>query len=163
MKFTFKNLLTVLVIAAVFLLLREFRQQGLVEGDAPALVANNLDGNLVSLAEYRGKPLLLHFWATWCSICRFEQDSIEAIAKDWPVVTVAMQSGNDAELAEYMKEHALMVDTINDPEGAQAGRFGVRGVPTSFFLDETGRIRFTEVGYTTGIGLRVRLWLAKVL
>jgi thioredoxin-related protein len=48
---------------------------------------------------------------------------------------------------------------INDPDGALAAAWGVRGVPTFFVVDSQGMIRFREVGYTTGLGLRWRLWL----
>jgi len=49
---------------------------------------------------------------------------------------------------------------LNDPDGVIATRWGVRAVPASFIVDGAGQIRFVEIGYTTGIGLRLRLWLA---
>jgi len=75
---------------------------------------------------------------------------------------VAMQSGSDDEVAQYMQKEALSFPVLNDPEGVLAAQWGVRGVPASFIVDTAGRIRFVEVGYTTGIGLRLRLWLARV-
>ena len=157
-----KNALWLIAILAAVFLLRECRQQGLVEGQAPALESVTLAGDAVSLEDFHGRPMLLHFWASWCSVCRFGHDSIEAIARDWPVLTVAMQSGSDAELAAFMEQQGLTAATVNDERGLLAARYGVRGVPTSFILDEAGRIRFAEIGYTTEIGLRLRLWFAKV-
>ena len=103
----------------------------------------------------------MHFWASWCPICRAEQGSIEALARDYPAVTVAMQSGSDEEVARYMQKEALGLPVLNDPEGMLAAQWGVRGVPASFIVDGAGQIRFVEVGYTTEIGLRLRLWLAR--
>jgi thiol:disulfide interchange protein len=70
-------------------------------GPAPDIAISVLqpDGSTRSttLAEWRqahpGQPVALHFWAEWCPICRAEEGSITALAQDWPVLTVAMQSG----------------------------------------------------------------------
>ena len=106
--------------------------------------------------------MLVHFWATWCPVCRAEQDTIEALAKDHPTVTVAMQSGAAAVVAEHLNKEALSFPVLNDPDGAISAEWGVRAVPTSFVVDGAGQIRFVEVGYTTGLGLRLRLWLARL-
>ncbi len=71
-----------------------------------------------------------------------------------------MQSGNAAEVSQYLLEHSLHFPVIIDEEGDLARRYGVVGVPASFVIDGLGDIRFSEVGYTTGMGLRVRLWWA---
>ena len=52
---------------------------------------------------------------------------------------------------------------VNDPDGRLAGAWGVHAVPATFIVDTNGEIRFVEVGYTTGLGLRLRLWLAEHL
>jgi peroxiredoxin len=59
-----------------------------------------------------------------------------------------------------MGEHGLEMAVLADEDGALARRYGVRGVPTLFVLDGAGRIRFTELGYTTEAGLRLGLWWA---
>ncbi|WP_317623011.1 redoxin domain-containing protein [Thiohalobacter thiocyanaticus] len=93
-------------------------------------------------------------------MCRLEEDSIDALARDRPVLTVALDSGSDGELKQYMTEQGLEFTVINDRDGAIAARYGVQGVPASFVIGPQGDIRFTSVGYTTGVGLRLRLWLA---
>jgi hypothetical protein len=55
----------------------------------------------------------------------------------------------------------MELPVISDPQGGIANTWGVKGVPTTFILDGEGKIRFVEVGYTTGLGLRARLWLAR--
>ncbi len=152
----------VALVLAVILGVRAYQQRDIVTGPAPALVGVLLDGKVFTLAPIAGQPQLVHFWASWCPICRAEQSSIAALARDYPTVTVAMQSGSDDEVVEYMQKQALSIPVLNDSEGMLAAQWGVRGVPTSFIVDTTGRIRFVEVGYTTEIGLRLRLWLARV-
>lgn len=158
-----RRLLEVVLILAVALAVRGYMQRDLVSGPAPVLEGVLLDGRVVSLDALarRDGPVLVHFWATWCPICGLEHDSIQAISRDHPVVSVAMQSGDTAQVREFMHEEALDYPVLVDELGALAGRYGVRGVPTSLVVDREGRIRFTEVGYTTEWGLRARLWLAR--
>ena len=126
---------------------------------APSFEGKLLGGQSFNIQPYQGKPVLLHFWATWCSICKMEQNSIASISEDHEVITVAMNSGTDMEVVAYLKQQGLSVPVVNDENGAIAQRFGVRGVPTSFIIDSNANIRFTEVGFTTELGLRLRLWL----
>lgn len=149
-----------LFFAAVYFGLRAYMQRDMAGGEAPALEGRLLSGAPVRLADYAGRPVLLHFWASWCPVCRLEQASIQALARDWPVLTVALQSGDEAEVRAYLQAQGLQWDTLNDPDGRIAARFGVYGVPATFVIDPEGRIRFRERGYTTGWGLRARLWLA---
>ena len=152
-----------LVVLAIILGVRAWQQQGVVSGPAPALAGVLLDGEKyfsLSLAALNGQPVLVHFWATWCPVCRAEQGSIEALAKEYPVITVAMQSGAAETVSAHLNKEALSFPVINDPDGTIAAQWGVRAVPASFVVDGAGRIRFVEVGYTTGVGLRLRLWWA---
>jgi peroxiredoxin len=149
-----------LLAAAIYFGVRFYQQRTLIEGPAPALQATLLDGQAMDLTGLRSQPVLVYFWATWCPVCRLEQGSIESVANDYRVVAVAMQSGSPAEVASYVHEHRLRVPVINDPGGAISAAWGVRATPTSFIIDRHGQIRFREVGYTSEIGLRLRLWWA---
>ena len=131
-------------------------------GAAPALAGDDLYGLSRELEALRGQSVLVHFWATWCPICRLEQDSIEAIAKDWAVLSVALEETPAEDLQQFMARENLSFPVLRDVDGSLARRYGVRGVPTSFVVDPAGQIRFTEVGYTTEPGLRLRLWLAAI-
>jgi thiol-disulfide isomerase/thioredoxin len=119
-----------------------------------------LDGGTVSLRAFRGQPVLVHFWATWCPVCKMEQESINAIARDHTVISIAMQSGSAADVAAHLARNRLVFPVVNDPDGIIAQRWNIRGVPTSFIIDAEGGIRFVEAGYTTEAGLRLRLMLA---
>jgi peroxiredoxin len=149
-----------LVITLVIVGVRAYTTRGTASGPAPPIEAQAVDGTPVSLAALRGQPVMVHFWATWCPICRTEQGSVEAIARGHRVVTVAMQSGDAAAVRRYLREQDWQVSAVADEDGALSRAFGVRAVPATFFVDARGQVRFVEAGYTTGIGMRLRLWLA---
>jgi peroxiredoxin len=112
------------------------------------------------MAQPEGEPMLVHFWATWCPICALENSSIQSISEDYHVVTIAMQSGNEDELKRFMQQEGLSFPVIADEYGEISKQWSVRGVPASFIISPDGEIRFIEVGYTSGLGLRARLWWA---
>ena len=149
-----------LLVLAVVFAANAYRSRDAAQGPAPDFQARTLAGEPVSLARFAGRPVLVHFWATWCPVCRLEQDAIDALAADHAVITVALQSDRDDAVRAYLREHQLSFAVVNDPYGELAHRYGVRGVPTSFVVDGGGRIRFVETGYTTSWGLRLRLWWA---
>jgi peroxiredoxin len=149
-----------LVFVLVYVGVRAWLQRDMVEGPAPMIEAVTVDDQAVSLEDYRGKPLLIHFWASWCGICGLEQGTISKLKDDWQVLTIAMQSGNATDIKKYMQEESLEWTVIADPKGEIARLYGVRGVPANFVLDADGNVRFHESGFTTGPGLRARLWAA---
>ncbi len=149
-----------MVILAVFVI-RVWQQQDLITGIAPSFTSKTLSGEIVNSKPLPNQAVLIHFWATWCSICRLENDNIQAISQDYRVLNIAMQSGTDTELKEYAKAHNMHLDNmINDNSGTLAKLFGVRATPSSFFINPKGRIQFSEVGYVTTFGYRLRLWWA---
>ena len=152
--------LEILIFIGVYLLVREWTQRNVIEGPLPSIAAVTLANEKIDLQKATDGPYLLHIWASWCGICRFEQDSIEAISKDHPVISIAMQSGSDNEVRQYMQDNGLSFKVINDEEGDLSRMFGVTGVPTTLVVNQQGQIAYSEVGYTSEWGLRFRLWLA---
>jgi len=105
------------------------------------------------------KPLVLHFWATWCPTCKLEASNIETVSKNYEVLTVAVGSGDDAKVQSYINKYKYNFKVLNDSEGKWAKQFNVEAYPTTFIYDSKGELRFTEVGYTTTAGLLARLKL----
>ena len=137
-----------------------WQTRNLPVGAAPGLQGKMLSGEKSALQDLRGKPVLVHFWATWCPICRTEEGSIDSLAEDYTVLTVATGSGSAAEISSHLSENKLNFPVMMDEDGMLGMAWGVRGVPSSFIVDAHGQIRYIAVGYTTELGLRVRMWLA---
>lgn len=153
--------LNALLFVAIVAGIRAWQHRDMASGTVPALQGLTLAGQAFSLPAHPEKPVLVHFWATWCPVCGAEQGSINAIARDHPnTVTVAMQSGAGAEVARHMRKQGIDFPVVNDQDGSISAAWGVHAVPASFIISPDGKIRFIEVGYTTSIGLRLRLWLA---
>lgn len=135
-------------------------------GTAPDLAVSLLaaDGSRVNstLSEWRaqhpGQPVAIHFWAEWCPICRTEEGSITRLSRDWPVLTVAMQSGDASRVAAVMSQRGLNWPVVIDSSGAITRAHGQQAVPGFIVVDGQGRIRTPAVGYQTEIGMRLRLW-----
>ncbi|HBE91825.1 MAG TPA: protein disulfide oxidoreductase [Gammaproteobacteria bacterium] len=158
-----RNVTQILVVVAVFVGIRAYLLQGsLTRGPAPSFAAPLLDGGQFSLSDTRGEPLLIHFWATWCKICALNDGAIDGLAEDMQVITVAMESGGAKDIRKEMDERGLKFPVIVDGLGKLANKYHVKGVPTNYIIDADGNIRYVEVGYTTGIGLRIRMWLASM-
>jgi len=124
------------------------------DGSAPARLGR------LDLSAY-DKPMLLYFFAEWCPICKLQNPVIAAIAEDYPVIGVAMQSGDAGRVRDYLQRRGLDIPVINDPRGRISRAYGVSGVPAAFVIGADGRIRHSTQGYATEAGLRSRLWLAR--
>jgi peroxiredoxin len=147
-----------LLLLAFMLAVEAVLTRDAVRGPAPALTARLSNGHAFDSAQLRGKPALIYFWGTWCPVCRAQQGTITGLAENVSLLTVAMQSGTDAEVNQYLAQHGLHWQTVADGQGDIARRWGVNGVPAVFVLDGRGDIRFVTRGYTTELGLRLRVW-----
>lgn len=150
----------ILLIVAIFAAVHWWRARPMASGEAPPLAGIGIDGAPIALADHRGSPLLVHFWASWCPVCKAMDGSIAAIAEDHPVITVAMQSGGADAIQSFLRQAGLGFPVLPDPTGQVASRWGVPAVPATFVLDPEGRIAYATVGFSTESGLRTRLWAA---
>ncbi len=155
-RYASEVLLLVFVLAAI----QMYQARGVVDGPAPGFEGVLLDGEAVSLESVRARPLLLHFWASWCPACNIEQGSIQRISKDYAVLTVSIDDMPPEKLLEWMAAKGVSYPVVADPTGVISRRYGIKGVPASFVIDKDNQIRFSGVGYTTETGLRLRLWWA---
>jgi thiol-disulfide isomerase/thioredoxin len=155
-----ESALLTLILFAVSLAVGLWQNRDLPEGVAPPLAGMRTDGHFAQVGPGETARLVV-FWATWCPVCRAEEGNIVALSRDWPVTSVAMQSGGAPEVAKYLKERNVPLPAIIDADGAIATDWRVRSVPAHFILDPAGIIRFRMVGYTTTPGLRARLWWAQ--
>ena len=108
------------------------------------------------------KPVLIHFWATWCPTCKLEASNIETISKQYDVITIAVNSGSNREIKEYLDENDFTFMVVNDQNSIYASEFKIAAYPTTFIYDRNRDLVFSEVGYTSTIGLYLRMWWAGV-
>lgn len=141
----------VLAVAAAVLMLGE---DSYAAGDpqratAPAFSLPDAHGKTVSLASFRGKPVLLNFWATWCPPCLSELPVLQAAAKDKPsclqVVGITENVESAGALTKFAKDHQLTYPLLIDGSEV-AGLYGVRAHPYSVLVDGQGRTVQTFLG-----------------
>ena len=137
-----------------------YQQRDIPSEQAPRLAGESLNGELLDLQQMTARgPVLIYFWATWCGYCRTVSPAISDLAQEHQVVSVAMQSGSDAELREYLARQALEFPTINDASGALSANWGVRVTPSIVIVDSRGDVSWVTSGVTSKLGLQLRLAL----
>ena len=118
--------------------------------EAPAMQAVDLQGQTRSLADYRGRVVLLNFWATWCPPCRREMPSMERLRRSMagrPLEILAVDSAETPEdVRAFLKTLDLGFPILLDPDGQNTRRWKVYALPTTFLLDGEGRIRYVLRG-----------------
>ena len=118
---------------------------------APDFALKDADGRTVRLSDYRGKIVLLNFWATWCEPCRIEIPWFMELEKEnkdrgFAVLGISMDDGGWDAIKPFLAELKVNYRTLlgNDTVAQQFG--GVDALPTTFILDREGRIASTRVG-----------------
>lgn len=129
-----------------------------IDQPIPDFTLPTLTGQPISTADYRGKTLVLNFWASWCPPCRAEMPDLEALhqqraaADDLVVLGVNFLAEDTIEAAAaFVDEFALTLPIVTGmPDGSVAQRYGVRGLPATFFIDRNGILRKTNLGPVFG-------------
>ncbi|MGD2011093.1 MAG: TlpA disulfide reductase family protein [Desulfobacterales bacterium] len=119
--------------------------------DAPAFTLPGLDGSMVSLADYKGKTVLLNIWATWCPPCVAEMPSMEKLYQelkneDFEILAVSIDVTGSNEVAPFMKKHRLSFPALIDTQGTIKDLYQTTGVPESFIIDKDGIIAEKIIG-----------------
>ena len=110
------------------------------------------NGMPVDLKRFRGKVILLNFWATWCAPCRIEMPSLDRLqaamgGKRFMVVALSVDRFGAARVLPFLKENKLAnLEVFLDPRSRNYRAFGVPGLPMSFLIDPTGQV----IGYLKG-------------
>lgn len=119
---------------------------------APALQAQDLNGVPHTLASFRGKVVLLNFWASWCPPCQREMPSMERLRLRMagrPLEIVALDSAETRdEVSTFLSRMPLGFPVLLDADGSNTRRWKVFVLPSSFLLDAEGRVRYILTGPT---------------
>lgn len=119
---------------------------------APDFTLDLLGGGKVSLADLRGKVVLVNFWASWCPPCRLEMPAIEKTYrsyKDIGLVVIGLNltaQDSEKEVADFVKEIGITFPIALDRDNAVGNLYRVMALPTSYFIDRNGVIRSVVVG-----------------
>jgi len=121
-----------------------------VGGPAPDFRLENLDGKSISLGDFRGKPVLINFWATWCPPCVSEMPFLQQVYEEWSgkgLVVLAINIGESpSEAKRFLQTHNLSLTVLLDTEGKTAEKYNITGIPTTFFVDSDGIIQQKIIG-----------------
>ncbi len=105
----------------------------------------DLDGKTHSLSQYRGKVVLLNFWATWCKPCTTEMPAMQVcydkLREKGFVVLAVNELEDEAKVREHIKTHGHTFPVLMDRDNKVANQFGVFGLPVSVFIDEKGVVQ----------------------
>lgn len=118
---------------------------------APNFQLRDLDGKMVSLSQFRGKVVLLNFWATWCGPCREEMPSMEQLyrnvpRKDFEILAVSTDPQGIVVTRPFQQEMGLTFPILHDPDMRIGLSYGARSLPMSFMIDRQGVVRLKIFG-----------------
>jgi thiol-disulfide isomerase/thioredoxin len=118
---------------------------------APALPTQTLNPPTVSLANLRGHPVLINFWASWCHPCMKEAPDLQRFAsRETGVRLVSVDTGDNASDArKFIRRYGWTFPVLRDPTNAVGDRYGIPGLPTTFVVDSRGRIVAKLIGPQT--------------
>ena len=124
--------------------------------ETPALALKDLDGRTRTLADYRGRVILMNFWATWCEPCRDEMSSMrqlrERLAGE-PFDVIAVNYGESGtRVSEFLARERLDFTVLLDPNREAARAWRVRLLPGSFLVGVDGHVRFSVIGEIDWMG-----------
>jgi thiol-disulfide isomerase/thioredoxin len=137
-------------------------------GGPPAqLSLRGLDGRVHDLAAYRGKVVLVNFWATWCAPCRAEMPSMERLShalRDRPFVVLAVNVGESERAArDFATKLPVTFPVLLDRDTRAAKAWGARVLPASYVIGADGRIRYSHFGELDWAAAPVRETLERIL
>jgi peroxiredoxin len=119
------------------------------DAPAPGFGLPSLSGESIHLEDYRGKVVLLNFWATWCAPCRLEMPTFQSRYEDYAddMIVVAVNNAEDPEdVRAFVDEFELTFEVLLDPESEVQYLYKVSGYPTTLLIDPEGIIRVRHIG-----------------
>lgn len=122
-----------------------------VGAKAPDFTLKDMSGNDISLSSFKGKPVLLNFWATWCPYCRRERPHLNELYKAYRekgLIILSVATDQSAvRVKEFLKHTPADFIVLSDNSGSAASLYNVGGLPTSYLIDHEGIIKQRFMGF----------------
>jgi len=146
-----KMLKVMLIILTSVLLVAGCSSQAPRVGElAPDFQLPNLEGQSISLSDFRGEPVLVNFWASWCGPCRYEMPFIQEVYEEWSASGLVMLAINQGEslstVDDFMQSGNYSFPVLLDTQGQVADQYNILGIPATFFIDKDGIIQAIKIG-----------------
>ena len=122
------------------------------EGDrAPEFSLPALEGKAISLSSYRGKVVMVHFWATWCPPCVEELPALERLyrayfGKDLEVLAVSVDEGGAGAVGQFMRKNGFALPVLLNPDQSVSRQYGTFKFPETYLVDREGIVRRKIIG-----------------
>jgi len=133
---------------------------------APAFKLPDLSGQEVSLDQYKGRVVMLDFWATWCGPCRMTMPLLETLQKEYAgnliLLAVNLQEPKDA-VRDYVRAQNIHSRVLLDREGSVGEVYGTDSIPMQILIDKQGIVRHVQVGYGPGVASKLRSEIEKLV
>lgn len=120
-----------------------------VNSPAPDFQLQSLNGEALRLSDFRGRPVMINFWATWCGPCQLEMPLIQKYYEMHSPDLVVLAVNNDeprASVQEFVDKMKLTFPILLDPGARVEDQYRVRAFPTSLFINREGLIRYQHIG-----------------
>ncbi|WP_413529389.1 protein disulfide oxidoreductase [Rahnella inusitata] len=116
--------------------------------------------NVTLLEQSQQRPLLVYFWATWCGVCKMTTPDVAKLAEEGGnVLSVALRSGDEDKIRQYLAAKNIAMPVVNDPRGELSAQWDI-GVTPTFVMIDKGNVVSTTTGWTSYWGMKARLWWA---
>ena len=147
---------TVLAVAGIFYFAGPLYQAKAATTAAPDWQLNDPDGQTVKLSDFKGKVVILDFWATWCPPCRAEIPGFIALQKQYAaqgltVVGVSLDTDGPSVVKSFMKRIGMNYPVVLGNEKTAADYGGITAIPTTFVLDRNGNIVSSHQGFASQV------------
>jgi len=152
----FYTLAAIIIFAGQFLI-----TDNQLEGKPPCFTQQTIAGKNAMQMVAKG-PAIIYFWAEWCGICEMMQSAVSGVLTEYPGITIAIKSGGVEQVKQHMQQQQLNWPVVNDPNGDIARQYGVKAVPRLIILNQNGDVALTASGYTSELGIKIRIWLLGV-
>lgn len=150
---------SIALLSLSFTVLGQTQKKGILEQNLPSVFLKNLDGKTINTAKLNnnGKPMIISFWATWCTPCKKELNAINDLYVDWQdetgvkLIAVSVDDGRTVNrVMPYVNAHTWDYEVLLDSNGDFKRAMGVNNVPFTVVVDGNGVIRYSHNNYAPG-------------